>query len=164
VDRFDTWLNAQRGWRLLLVRCLAFAPFGLCLGNLWSDLVTVDPPATPQVRVMAARMALSVAASFLVTALTLVPPAWRAGARRPGRASPTWRLTAALYSFGGAFVAWAYEAAEPSAWRDHYNGRVFLLAFPLISIFLAMSLWNARHKVSPADSPGWSPDGGSRES
>ena len=68
MDRLDTWLTRQRGSRLLLVRCVELAPLGLGGGSLWSFRVTFDP-ATPQVRALAVRLALSVAASFVLAAL-----------------------------------------------------------------------------------------------
>jgi hypothetical protein len=162
VDRLDTWLNAQRGWRLVLVRCVVLAPFGLVGGAMWSDEVTFDP-ATPQVRAMVARMALCTAASFLLAALTLLPPAWRSPARRPDRPWPTWRLIAYLYTFVAALLVAAYEQAEPETWGWHNHDRVLLLQLALVGVSLVMFVWNARylsrlrrlrdHEVSPGNSP-----------
>jgi hypothetical protein len=143
VDRLDTWLNAQRGWRLLLVRCVVSAPVGLAGGALWSQRVTFDP-ATPQVRALAARMALCTAASFLLAALTLLPPAWRGPARRPDRPWPTWRLIAYLYSFFAGFVVMAYEQAEPLPWRWH-NGWVFPVQLALLGVSFVMFVWNMHY-------------------
>lgn len=144
MDRLDTWLSAQHGWRLLLLRGVALTPLGLCGGSLWSSDVTFDP-ATPQVHALVARMALCVAASFLLAALTLLPPAWRGPARRPDRAWPTWRATAGLYSMEAQFVVAGYEAAEPLAWRWH-NGWVFPLQLALVGVFLLMLVWDARYR------------------
>lgn len=103
--------------------------------------MTFDP-ATPQVRALVARMVLCVAASFVLAALTLLPPAWRAPARRPDRAWPTWRLMAALYIFAAHFVVLGYEDAEPLAWRWR-NGWVFPLGFALLGVYFAMFAWHA---------------------
>ena len=139
MDRLDTWLNAQRGWRFLLARCVFFAPLGLAAGSVWTHAVTVDP-ATPQVRALFARMALCVGASFLLAALTMLSPDWRRPARRTGRTVPAWRLIAGLYSFCGSFVVSAYRDAEPLAWRQH-NGWAFLVQPALIGVFVAMLAW-----------------------
>jgi hypothetical protein len=162
VDRLDTWLSAQRGWRLLLVRCVALAPFGLGAGSLWSNNVTFDP-ATPQVRAVVARMGLCVVASLVLAALTLLPRSWRRPARRPDRTWPTWRLIAALYSFCAQFAVWACEQAEPLAWRGH-NSWVFPLQLAFLGGYFVMFVWNVRylsrlrrlrdHGVIVADSPG----------
>jgi hypothetical protein len=144
VDRLDTWLSAQRGWRLLLVRCVAFASFGLIVGTGWSVWVTFDP-STPQVRALITRMALCAAAGFLLTALTLVPRSGRGPARRPDRPWLTWRRIAANYSGCGACFAFAYVNAEPLAWQQH-NGRVSLLPLALIGAAVVMSLWDARYR------------------
>jgi hypothetical protein len=143
VDRIDTWLNAQRGWRLLLVRCAAAPPAGLAGGALWSQYMTLDA-ATPQVRSLLARLALCTAASFLLAALTLLPPAWRGPARGPDRRWPTWRLLAYLYSFFAAFVLMAYEQAEPLSWRRH-NGWVFPVELALLGASMLMMAWNWRY-------------------
>jgi hypothetical protein len=103
--------------------------------------VTFDP-VTPQVRTLLARIALSVAASFVLAALTLLPPAWRAPARRPDRTWPTWRLIAALYILAAQFVVSSYQDAEPLAWRWR-NGWVFPLNIALIGVYFAMFAWHA---------------------
>jgi hypothetical protein len=105
--------------------------------------VTFDP-ATPQVRAMVARMALCVAASFVLAALSLLPRSWRGPARRPDRTWPTWRLIAALYSFCAQFVVWAYEQAEPPAWRWR-NGWVFPLQLAFLGVYFVMFVWNVRY-------------------
>jgi hypothetical protein len=144
VDRLDTWLTAQRGSRLLLVRWVALAPFGLGAGSLWSFRVTFDP-ATPQVRALVARLALCMAASLALAALTMLPPVWRHAVRRPDHPWPTWRLIAQTYIFSAAFVLWAYENAEPLAWRwrSHNKDWVFALQLALIGVSIAMSAWSA---------------------
>jgi hypothetical protein len=100
-------------------------------------------PATPQVRAMAARLALCLAGSFVLAALTLLPPAWRHAVRRPGRPWPTWRLIAQMHAYNAAFVLFAYKDAEPQAWRSHNRNWVFLLELALIGVSVAMSVWNA---------------------
>lgn len=140
VDRLDTWLSAQRGWRLLLVRCVALAPLGLAAGSLWSEGDTLDP-APPQVGALVARLALCTAASFVLASLTLLPPAWRGPARRSDRAWPTWRLTAGFYSLAAELVVSAYESAEPLAWRWH-NGWVFPVQLALLGVYGATFAWH----------------------
>lgn len=141
MDHLDTWLTAQRGSRLLLVRCVALAPLGLVTGSLWSFRVTFDP-ATPQVGALVARLALCMAASFALAALTLLPPAWRRAVRRPDRPWPTWRLIAQMHAFSATFVLFAYENAEPQAWRSHNRDWVFAVELALLGVSLAMAAWN----------------------
>ena len=141
MDRLDTWLTAQRGSRLLLVRCVALAPFGLYVGSLWSFWI-IDAPATPQVRALGARLALCMAASFALAALTLLPPGWRHAVRRRDHPWPTWRLVAQLYSYSAVIVLFAYEDAEPFAWRPHNRNWVFAVELALLGVSAAMSVWN----------------------
>lgn len=139
MDRLDTWLNAQRGWRLLLVRCAVTAPFGLSAGAAWTLWVTVDP-AVPQVSAAVARTALCVAASFLLGPLTLLPRSWRG----PDRAGPTRRLLAQLYIADGNLALLLYAQAMPLAWRVH-NGWVFYLPpLALLGFCVVMIVWNVR--------------------
>ena len=158
MDRLDTWLTSQRGWRLLLVRCVVSAPVGLVGGAQWSSYLTVDP-VTPQVRAMVVRMALCTAASFLLAALTLLPPAWRGSSRRPDRPWPTWRLIVYIYTFFASLLVGAYEQVEPLSWRWH-NGWVFPVQLALFGVSAVMLVWNAYelrrlrrprdHRVSPS--------------
>ena len=103
--------------------------------------MTLDPVATPQVRALFARMALGAAASFLLAALTLLPPAWRGPVRRPDRIVPAWRMTAAFYSFSGSFIVSAYQDAEPLAWRQQHRW-IFPVQLALIGVYLAMFAWH----------------------
>ena len=104
--------------------------------------MTFDP-ATPQVRAMAARLALCLAGSFALAALTLLPPTWRHAVRRPDHPWPTWRLIAQLHAYNASVVLFAYEEAEPQAWRSHNRDWVFLLELALLGFSAAMSVWNA---------------------
>ena len=171
MNRVDTWLSAQRGWRLLLVRCAALAPLGLAAGSLWSMRVTLDP-ATPQMGSMAARMALCLAASFVLAAFTLA--IWRGRALRPGRTRPTWRMVVGLYAFSAGLAVAAYEQAEPPAWKERNANWVFLLQLALIGVYFAMNVWNGWYASRlrrrrddggrPTASSRWASDVGPRES
>jgi hypothetical protein len=72
MDRLDTWLNAQRGWRRFSLLWLGSYPLAMCLGVAttgWQDLAGNHPPGAVYILWP---LALSVPGALLLAGLMLL--------------------------------------------------------------------------------------------
>jgi hypothetical protein len=125
VDRLDTWLNAQRGWRRFWLLWLNLYPIAMCLGVItmgWQGLTGSEPPGPAFIFWS---LALSVPGALLLTVLVLLTR------RRYERRAVTrgkiqkplffWRMTGYIFLLISAMTIQQFGMTQPHGWRHHHQ-------------------------------------------
>lgn len=119
VDRVDRWLNAQRGWRRLLIGWLALAPVLVDFGLLWSSWGNFDDQATVATRSVLVRVAIAALVGVpLADVMTRLQMRWRKS--RPWAPQFSWRTIAATYVFMAGACAASYGETRTLAWQHQH--------------------------------------------
>jgi hypothetical protein len=150
VDRLDTWLNGQHGWRLFVLFCLEALPLALMLSltlNVAWSLFS-GPLPTPSTIAGAAVMAVPGALALACLMLWLHPRAVRSARKRYMSPYPllSWRAFAWLLLFSTSMFMSMRAQAQPIQW--HRGHREVFLISTITGVasyaFLGWHLWYIR--------------------
>jgi hypothetical protein len=140
VDRVDRWLNAQRGWRRLLIGWLFVAPVAVDAGLLWSGSGNLDDQGTVPTGSVLLRVAIAVLVAIPVAAV-LVRLQLRILKSRPWNPGFSWRMIAAMYVLMTGMDVVVYGDTRTLAWRhQHVPYNAIFLAD---AAFFVLVIWNA---------------------
>ena len=138
MDRVDRWLNAQRGWRQLLIGWLAIAPALLDGGLWWSAWGNIGDTTVPTGTVLL-RVAI-VALAGIPLAAGQVRPLKRSRKSRAWDRGFSWRMISAMYILMADWGVLAYRDTRTLAWQQQHR------PFPALFLALAaggvMLTWN----------------------
>jgi hypothetical protein len=150
VDRVDSWLNAQRGWRRfgVMFLCMLAPTAGLFVAaNVWwrdSSSNSATHTTGQVVQSLVASVPVAAVLACLMLIVTVLAnrrpgmPQWRRQSRI------TWRAAAGVALLGLNSVVSALTSAQPPRWRqDHWE--TFPLQLIMAAGALALLFWNARH-------------------
>jgi hypothetical protein len=144
VDRVDRWLNAQRGWRRLLIGWLAIAPALLLMGLWWSAWGNIDADVTVPIGTVLLRVAI-VAVAGIPLAAVQVRPLRRRRKSRPWEPGFSWRMIAGMYVMMTGWGVSTYGNTRTLAWQQHQHH--LLSGALLLSVvgYGVMLIWNGRY-------------------
>lgn len=154
----DRWLNAQRGWRRLLIGWLYLAPMSLVAGLMWSAWGNVGNDTTVPTGTVLLHVVIAVLAGVPLVVVVLRLQMWGQKSR-PWAPGFSWRMTVAMYVFMAGMGAQAYGDTRTWAWqRKHLPYKVI---FPAIVVYGVMLIWHLlywrklrRQAEGGAQSPG----------
>jgi hypothetical protein len=138
----DRWLNAQRGWRRLLVAWVFVAPLGVFAGVTWAAHAGHVVGTVPFDLAVAA----GVLACLPVTALLLRVGWGKSSKSRPWYPAFSWRWIAYMYCQDSVFIVLMYNTFQPSAWwrHHHHSFKTFAFMFGPATVFFAWNMIYAR--------------------
>jgi hypothetical protein len=139
VDRVDRWLNAQRGWRRLLIGWLVLAPALLDVGLWWSAQGNIDGQATVPTGTVLVHVAIVALVGIPLAAVQVRPPMRRRKSRvlEPGF---SWRMIAAMYTLMTSQAVLAYGFTRTLAWQLQH--RPYKALFLALAVGGVMLIWN----------------------
>jgi hypothetical protein len=149
VDRLDTWLNSQRGWRHLLVAWLMALPGGIALSEMWVLMSSMFGPTALGVSAVLERMALGFVAS--VPLAVLVFSIESRSRRRPSKRGKNrmpryrWRGMVAISLLIAANACITLTTSESVQWRRQQSPFFFVAPVGLDVIAMAFMIWNLQY-------------------
>jgi hypothetical protein len=156
VDRVDRWLNAQRGWRRLLICWLYFAPVFVDEGLLWSGWGNIANDATVPTGAVLLRVGIAALAGVQLAAVLVRLQMWGRKSR-PWAPGFSWRMTVAIYVLMAGMGAQAYGDTRPWAWQhQHLPHRAIFLALAVAGVMLIWNLlyWRRLQRQAEAGAQG----------
>jgi hypothetical protein len=141
VDRVDRWLNAQRGWRRLLVGWLVTAPALVVMGLWWSGWGNIDSGTTVPTGAVLLHVAIAALAGIPLMAVQV----WPRRRRRKSRAwEPrfSWRMIVGMDTLMTGMGVLAYANTRTLAWQQHQHHLVSAALFVSLVVDGVMLIWN----------------------
>jgi hypothetical protein len=147
VDRLDTWLNAQRGWRRLALLWLQlYLPSALIINAYlsWRNLFAEQTSGTELVWLLTLPFPC---AAVLIGPRLLAQARMERRARKRGSFLPpllSWRFTGFLLFLAAEMILPAIAVANPFGWK-HQHRLVGMIMFICAICFIVLSLENVRY-------------------
>ena len=139
MDRVDHWLNAQRGWRRLLIGWLYLAPTFLDAGLLWSGWGNIEGDATVPTGTVVLRVVIAALAGVPLAPVLVRLQMWGRKSR-PWTSGFSWRMTVGIYILMAGMGAQAYGDTRTWAWqREHLPYKAIFLVLAVSGVML---IWN----------------------
>ena len=162
MDRLDTWLNAQQGWRrYALVSLQSYGPSVLMVNAYlgWRDLPSGQPSQTQYAWLLA--LAIPCAAALAGPALLLRTASERRIRRRAGFVAPglSWRVTGMLLLLASSTTLMTFIDGHSQGWKQQHDGLwTVVLILPVCSFALGLEGFRyarriRRLAVQPAADP-----------
>jgi hypothetical protein len=135
VDRLDTWLNAQRGWRRLGLLWLQTFPASILVVNAylgWRGLSDSQPAGTEWVWLVALAVPCTTVLAGVV--LLLRPGSERRAGSRGRFVQPlfSWRGTGFILLLASSKVADVYVTSAPYDWKQRHHALSAILMVLII--------------------------------
>lgn len=138
----DRWLNAQRGWRRLLICWLALAPALVDTGLVWSGWGNGQGRATVPTGSVLVHVAIAALAGIPLAALSAVLHRRRQKSR-PWAPGLSWRMIAALYVIIIPQCVTSYGDARTWTWQ--YKHLPHAALFLTVAAGLVLLFWHASY-------------------
>ena len=165
VDRLDSWLNDQVGWRRLAINWLILCPVAVALGSSTSSEISLRHPGCEQlagqrfIQECEPRLGTGFLVVVVVSVLAAVPLAgllavWqrRRAARNPRRPFHSWSKIAAIWCLSTAPLLTTFADQQPYGRRTYY----FVAGWVLIAGAVVFWLIETRRhqRLSRGNAPG----------
>jgi hypothetical protein len=135
VDRLDSWLHRQVGWRRAAVNWVMVCPLAIGLGkDIWQGAAFVEVAA------------LSVLAAIPFAGLAAAAQLrWQA--RHPGKPYPSWRMWAAMWCLTGSLLIDVLARPGHRMPSAVWHAQMVLLGGTFVFWVLAVRQWSKPDKT-----------------
>ena len=155
MDRLDTWLNAQRGWRCFALSWAQLYAPALLMVNAylgWRNLPSGQASEMQYVWLLA--LAVPCAAVLAGPLLLLRAARERRVSRRGGFSEPflSWRLTLMFLLIGSSVTLVAFINGHGLGWEQQHNGLwTVALILPICALALGLETFRYARRIRRAN-------------
>jgi hypothetical protein len=152
VDRLDSWLNSQVGWRFAVLAWLATWPAGVLLVSFSWSLGTGNVPGLGLPSVEAVALSLPAAVPFAVLVIAL--RRWRT-ARHSNKPALLWRgFVGALFMMAAALLELSFTDLQSDRLHNHHVVWLVPLVLWLCALVFLADAVRRQHRLMKGAAPG----------